>query len=203
MNRVDPDEIRAKLSDLDNEAPRLDLSEFRREWLPDADLTDAAVLIPMTQFDGALHLVLTQRAASLRKHSGEMSFPGGRRDPEDTNLIATALRESHEEIALAPQDVEIFGSLMRMPTVTGYEVTVYVGEFPWPYELVANPAEIDELVVAPLQTLADPQIHRKELREWDGKEFPIHFFDYGPTEIWGATGFMLDTFLHYLGLRDD
>lgn len=203
MSRVDPDEVRSRLADLTIARPKLDLTEFRREWLPDDDLTDAAVLIPLTQDEsGVLQIVLTQRAASLRKHSGEMSFPGGRRDPEDDDLVATALRETHEEIDLLPADVTIYGSLMQMPTVTGYEVTVFVGEFPSPYELVPNPAEIDELVVAPLERLADPAIHRRELREWEGKEFPIHFFDYGPSEIWGATGFMLDTLLHYLGLRD-
>lgn len=202
MSRVDPDEVRSRLADLTIARPKLDLTEFRRELLSDVDLADAAVLIPFTQDEHGLHIVLTQRAASLRKHSGEMSFPGGRRDPEDDDLVATALRESHEEIALHPSDVEIYGALLQMPTITGYEVTVFVGEFVSPYELVPNPAEIDELVVAPLEKLADPSIHRRELREWDGNEFPIHFFDYGPTEIWGATGFMLDTLLNYLGLRD-
>jgi 8-oxo-dGTP pyrophosphatase MutT (NUDIX family) len=201
MSPVDPDEIRERLNALNDREPTLDHSEIRREWLPDLELTDAAVLIPFTQTDSGLQVVLTQRAASLRKHSGEMSFPGGRRDPEDHDLIATALRESHEEIALSPIDVQVYGSLMQMPTVTGYEVTVYVGEFPWPYELIPNPAEIDEIVLAPLHMLADPDIHRFEMREWDGNTFPIHFFDYGRTEIWGATGFMLDTLLHYLGLR--
>jgi 8-oxo-dGTP pyrophosphatase MutT (NUDIX family) len=201
MTRVDPDEVRRRLHELDDVEPTLDLEEIRREWIPETDLTDAAVLIPITHTESGLHVVLTQRAASLRKHSGEMSFPGGRRDPEDADLIVTALRESHEEIALLPEHVEVYGALLQMPTVTGYEVTVFVGEFPWPYALEPNPAEIDEIVVAPLETLADPGIHRREIREWDGKEFPIHFFDYGPTEIWGATGFMLDTLLHYLGLR--
>lgn len=202
MSRVDPDEVRSRLAELTMARPTLDLTELGREWLPEDDLTDAAVLIPLTEDEGGLQVVLTQRATTLRKHSGEMSFPGGRRDPEDSDLIATALRESHEEIALLPSDVQIYGALLQMPTVTGYEVTVYVGEFPSPYQLVPNPAEIDEIVIAPLETLADPEIHRRELREWDGREIPIHFFDYGPTEIWGATGFMLDTLLHYLGLRD-
>ncbi len=199
---VDPDEVRECLNKLALEKPRFD---FKSDRFPRFDggteFKPAAVLIPFTETDEGMEIVLTQRSAELRKHAGQVSFPGGKRDPEDASLIETALRESHEEIALVPDDVTVFGALLSMPTVTGYDVTVYAGEFHWPYELEPNPAEIDTLFKAPLAALADPSIHRLEERMYEGETFPIHYFDYGDQLVWGATGFMLDILLQYLNLR--
>lgn len=193
-------DIRQKLSKL-SDKPKLD---FRKTPLAEHfdALTPAAVLIPLTQTgDMRMDVVLTERSKSLNKHAGEISFPGGRQDHDDTDLIHTALRESHEEIALLPSDVEIYGALLRMPTVSGYSVTVYVGEFSQPYELSPNPHEIETLIQAPLLHFAAEGIHRVEDHEWNDMKIPIHFFDYEEHLVWGATGFMLYTLLQYLGLR--
>lgn len=192
-----PGDIRDRLARLSDE-PRFRLREFRKiEELFD-HLSPAAVLIPLTERDGSMEIVLTKRSPELRKHSGEVSFPGGRRDDEDNDLVRTALRESEEEIALHPGDVSIFGSLMQMPTVTGFEVTTYVGEFPQPYVLDPNPSEIASIIQAPLDAFMDESIHHIEMREWDGHTFPIHYYDYDGYTVWGATALMLTTLLDYL-----
>ena len=194
------EDIRRRL-ELLSDKPRLD---YKDTFLADMfdELTPAAVLIPLTmREDGQFEVVLTKRSKALKKHSGEISFPGGRMDDDDTDLVYTALRESHEEIALLPSDVNVFGALLKMPTVSGYTVTVYVGEFPQPYKLEPNPDEIETLIQAPLLHFADLEQHRIEERDWNDMKFPIHFFDYDEHLVWGATGFMLYTLLEYLELR--
>lgn len=160
------------------------------------ELRPAAVLAPITERDGELEVVLTKRSDALRQHSGEVSFPGGRMDDTDDDIVFTALRETHEEIAIRPEDISVFGALMTMPTVTGYDVTMIVGEFESPYELVPNPAEIDTILHTPLALL--PEVHRVEEREWNGYRFPMHYYDVDGHVVWGATAFMLHTLLEYL-----
>src|SRR5580658_11271128 len=93
-----------------------------------AGRTDAGVLVPLYESDGEMHAVFTKRRNDLRRHPGEISFPGGRRDPGDENLLATALREAHEEVGLPPDAVEIAGALQPTPTIaTGYAVYPFVG----------------------------------------------------------------------------
>lgn len=198
--RFDPERIRRQLDRLTRDPierwhDRTDLEHL--------DLQSAGVLMPLTHRDGEFHLVLTHRSDELEKHSGEVSFPGGRPEPEDNTLIETALRESYEEIALQPGDVEVFGALTELPTVTGFRIVSFVGEFPSPYELIPNPREIETLFEAPLGELADPAIHRVEEREFNGTVYPVHFFDYDGHVIWGATGFLLDSLLRYLDLKPE
>jgi 8-oxo-dGTP pyrophosphatase MutT (NUDIX family) len=197
MSRLsfDPQQVRTKLAALGH-SPR-----HRYRDLPGMDaaqFTEAAVLVPLTEIDRELHVVFTLRAEAMRKHSGEVSFPGGRADASDPDLVHTALREAREEINLAPEAVRIYGALVQMPTITGYQVTTFVGEFDQPYELVANPKEIATIFSAPLALLADPAIHRVEEREWQGVVYPLHFFEVDGHVIWGATGYMVRLFLDYL-----
>jgi 8-oxo-dGTP pyrophosphatase MutT (NUDIX family) len=196
----DPKKMRDKLSHLTRD-PRM-------EWRSRVDLSDSefelsesAVLIPMTERDGELHIVFTERSHEMSTHSGEVSFPGGRREAEDNSLVETALREAYEEIALVPSDVEVYGALTQIPTVTGFRITAFVGEFDSPYEFIENPREIHQMFEAPLSVLIAPKTHRLEDREWNGQTFPVHFFDYDGHTIWGATGFLLFQLLQYLGLK--
>ncbi len=193
------DEIRRKLSML-SDKPRFD---FKDTWAAELfdELTPAAVLVPLTPTENGLDVVLTKRSPALNKHPGQVSFPGGRMDEDDRDLVWTALRESHEEIALEPDDVTVYGALLKLPTITGYTVTAYVGEFPQPYELDPNPNEIETLIQAPLMHFAQDDIYRLEYQTWENHEFPMHYFDYEDQVVWGATGFMLYTLLEYLGLR--
>ncbi len=191
-----PDRVRRRLESL-NDKPR---QRFGRiPGLPRKGLTKAAVLAPLTEIEGQICAVFTKRPDTMAEHSGEVSFPGGRSEESDPDLRATALRETEEEIALSAGDVHLYGALVRMPTVTGYEVTTFVGEFDQPYDLEPNPREIETLFVAPLARLADPSCHRMETRSWAGMDFDLHFYDYDGHVIWGATGFMLHLLLEVAG----
>ena len=196
---TDPDEIREKLAELSTK-PRSEWHD--RNEIDHGELSESAVLIPFGERDGDLFFVFTERAHDMSTHSGEVSFPGGRREIDDNTLVETALREAYEEIALHPSDVEVYGSLTQIPTITGYRVTSYIGEFEAPYDFIINPDEIHQMFEAPLSVLADPAIHRLEEREWNGQVFPVHFFDYEDHVIWGATGFILFQLLQFLGLRE-
>lgn len=198
-DRFEPEALRERLSQLTREPAH--------EWHQRGDLEfpgleKSAVLIPLTDIGDDLEMVFTHRSQDLEQHSGEVSFPGGREEQEDNTLIETALREAYEEIGLHPSDVEVFGALTQMPTITGFRVVAYVGEFPNPYELIADSGEIETIFRAPLRRLADPSIHRVEEREFNGSVYPVHFFEYEGHTIWGATGWLLNTFLEYFDLVD-
>jgi 8-oxo-dGTP pyrophosphatase MutT (NUDIX family) len=199
QERFDPARVRRRLGELTREP--LDRWHGRDDF-QQLELEEAGVLMPLTVRDGEFYLVFTHRSDELENHSGEVSFPGGRTEPEDNTLVETALRESHEEIALHPGDVEVFGALTELPTVTGYRIVSYAGEFESPCELIASPREIESIFVAPLSELADPAIHRLERREFNDETYPVHFYDYDGHVIWGATGFLLYSLLGYLGLND-
>ena len=198
-DRFRPTQIRSRLHTL-SQKPKYKLFPDRSTQNR-TSFQRAAVLIALTEIDGKMHVVLTKRSAHLREHSGEVSFPGGKMDATDPDLLHTALREAQEEICLDPSIVTAHGVLLSMPTITGYAVTAWVGEYPQPYDLNANPSEIESLLMAPLDELADPSIHRIESREFNGREFPIHFFEIQDFTIWGATGWMLHTLLDFLGFR--
>lgn len=194
--RWSPQAVRRRLATLDDR-PRVSYGR-----IPGVDvdkLTPAAVLIPLCEVEGEMGAVFTKRPETMPEHSGEVSFPGGRLEEGDADLCHTALRETEEEIGLATVDVDVYGAFLQMPTVTGYHITAYVGEFDYPYDFEPNPREIEDLFVAPLEALADPECHRIEERAWEGQTFDIHFFDYGDHVIWGATGHMLDELLRWIG----
>ena len=160
----------------------------------------AAVLIPLCEDRGQMRLLLTRRLPSMRQHSGELSFPGGKRDPQDPSLVHTALREAYEEVDLAPQAVEMFGAFASLYTPSGFTIEAFVGEFPWPYTLKRNPQEVDYLLMPALEALAAPGVHSTTELKHDGHTFPIHHFEVeGPQPLWGATGFMVYELLRFLG----
>jgi 8-oxo-dGTP pyrophosphatase MutT (NUDIX family) len=160
----------------------------------------AAVLMPFYLVDNSWYLLLTKRTVTVATHKGQISFPGGGIEPQDENLLQTALRESEEEIGLAPQDVEILGVHDDIRTVTDFVVTPYVGIIPHPYQFNTSEHEIDELIFVSLERLFDPSIFRKDIGEFFGqKNYKIYYFDYDGHIIWGATakilvGFFKDVF---------
>jgi 8-oxo-dGTP pyrophosphatase MutT (NUDIX family) len=129
----------------------------------------------------------------MRSHTGEISFPGGRFEDGDTDLEATALRESWEEISLDPSAVRIVGELDRMTTVSSPALIVpYVGHFLNEHELVAAPDEVDAVLRIPVAELLDPSIYRCEIwKRFDGTEFEITFFELVGDTLWGATARMV------------
>lgn len=162
-----------------------------------AHVREAAVLAPIYARDGAPWLIFTVRSLDLASHRGEISFPGGSREQADATLWQTALRESQEEIGLATERVAPVGPLPTVfSAVSNFLIQPYVG---WLGEgepsLTPNPAEVSEVIHAPLAALDDPAIYHSEIWSRAGLEHLIHFYDFGAYRIWGATGRMLNTLL--------
>jgi 8-oxo-dGTP pyrophosphatase MutT (NUDIX family) len=152
---------------------------------------DAAVLAPIIELDGAYWILFTKRAEHLGDHPGQMSFPGGGREPADADLAATALREANEEIGLRPADVELVGRIDDIETVTRYIVRPFVGRIPaHPY--TPDASEVAEIVRLPVAALTDRENYESEHRDHPHYgPIRIHFFHVDGYTVWGATGRML------------
>jgi 8-oxo-dGTP pyrophosphatase MutT (NUDIX family) len=160
--------------------------------------TDAAVLVALAVEDGELVAVLTERRADLRRHAGEISFPGGRRDEGDVDLVATALREAHEEIGLPPEAVEVIGALQPTPTIaTGYAVYPFVGLIEPGQTWKLSPREVAEVLELPLAALSAGYGRRRLIR----RGIPIRTDTYVVDDrlIWGATARILADLFDRLG----
>jgi len=156
--------------------------------------TEAAVLVPLYEQDGELHAVFTKRREDLRRHPGEISFPGGRRDHEREGLHATALREAEEEIGLAPEQVQLLGALAPVRTfVTGYVIFPYVGLIEPGNEWTPSPGEVDVVLELALRDLAAGFGVRPLTRR--GITFPADTYVVGDHLIWGATARILGDLL--------
>jgi 8-oxo-dGTP pyrophosphatase MutT (NUDIX family) len=149
--------------------------------------TDAAVLVPLyLDPAGDLHAVFTRRRDDLRRHPGEISFPGGRVDDEDPDLRATALREAEEEIGLAPGDVELVGALQPTPTVvTSYAIYPFVGVIEHGAEWTLSPGEVAEVLELSLRDVRDGYGRRRLLRR--GLPIRTDTYEVDGQVIWGAT----------------
>jgi len=158
----------------------------------------AAVLLPLHQDQGEDYLLFTRRTETLRHHKGQISFPGGKFDLEDQQMMQTALRENQEELGIDPEAVKLLGSLPPFTTITHYHLYPIIGRFEWPYDLNPNPAEISEVIRVPLRHLLDPANYRLEQKHFQGQDYPIHYFDFLPHIIWGITGQILFEFFEYL-----
>lgn len=164
-----------------------------------AGLSLAAVLVTLHRVDDEDWLLVTRRTEHLRKHKGQIAFPGGKYDAaEDDSLADTALRESWEEIGLLPNHVEMLGSMPPFDTISSYLLFPFVGRFSWPYDLRVNPDEISELIRVPVKHLLQPEIYRFRERVYLGRPVRIHYYDYQQTTIWGITGFIVHEFLALL-----
>ena len=172
--------------------------------VPVASPRQSAVLAPLYDGDEGAVVVLTRRAAHLRNHRGEVSFPGGRQEDHDVDLVATALREAHEEIGLDPSSVQIIGPLDQLSTfVSRSMIHPFVGILPGrPQGLVADPGEVEHILHVALADLLDPDAFHEELWRFpDGNDRSLTFFEIEGDTIWGATARMLRQLLNLaLGL---
>jgi 8-oxo-dGTP pyrophosphatase MutT (NUDIX family) len=160
--------------------------------------TDAAVLVPMYGWPERPGLVFTERRSDLRRHAGEISFPGGRRDHPDEDLRATALREAQEEIGLDPEQVQLAGALPPIGTyVTSYKVHPFVGLIPAELRLEPNPAEVEMVLRFELEQLREAYAMRRLVRR--GVPIRTPTYEVGRHMIWGATGRILQELLKRLG----
>jgi len=151
---------------------------------------EAAVLVPVTRSDDP-ELILTLRASGLSTHGGEVAFPGGRRDPEDHDLIHTALREAEEEIGLPPGLVEVVGPLSTLVSRHGIKVTPYVGLVPDYVEYHANRGEIDSVFSVPLSFFRDDPREVTHRIDYLGQSWYVPSYHYDGYKIWGLTAIMV------------
>ena len=155
-----------------------------------AQAVDAAVLIPVIARPEPT-ILFTQRTATLARHSGQVSFPGGRRDAADLSPLETALRETQEETGIDPALVSIAGYLPRYRIGTGYDISPVVGVLVPDFTLAPNPQEVADTFEVPLALFLDPANRRIETKVWGTLERSFYAFDHNGRTIWGATAGML------------
>ncbi|MGB5579812.1 MAG: CoA pyrophosphatase [Woeseia sp.] len=154
-------------------------------------LRPSAVLVPIVERHDGLTVLLTERAADLTHHAGQISFPGGGMEACDRNLTDTALREAEEEIGLLASQVAIVGYLSPLPTVSGYAVTPIVGLVDPAARLLLDQREVAAAFEVPLEFLLNPDNQRFGTRAVNGIEVPIISYQYENWRIWGATASMI------------
>ena len=192
--RLTPDWLRLRLREQPEWRPEItqDFLSARAEPVP------AAVLIPLVQRPQGLTILLTMRTDHLSNHAGQVSFPGGRSEPFDASPVATALRETEEEVGLSRAHIEVLGCLPDYLTGTGYRVTPVVGLVTPPFELRADPSEVAEIFEVPLAFLMDGLNHQRLSVELPGGRRSFYAMPYERFYIWGATAGMLRNLFHLL-----
>ncbi len=158
------------------------------------NLKPAGVLIPIVEHAENLSVLLTRRSADLNNHAGQVSFPGGRMESADADITETALRETHEEVGIRPDQVDIAGYLPPMLTVTGYAVTPIVGLVAAGISLTLDRSEVESAFEVPLSFFLDENNQQSSQREVRGVLVPIVEFNYDNQRIWGVTANILIEF---------
>ena len=161
-------------------------------------LTPAAVLVPLIERTAGLTVLLTERSPDLKHHAGQVSFPGGRMEAADADIRITALRETHEEVGIHPDRVDIVGYLPSTATVTSFAVTPVVGFVDPEVRLVIDPVEVKTAFEVPLAFLMDEANQETAERKFAGRMIPVTSFYYADQRIWGATASMLVMFRNLL-----
>lgn len=158
-------------------------------------LMPAAVMLLLYRKEGDYCVLLNKRSMTVEHHKGEMSFPGGAKDPEDTDFEDTARRETHEEMGIARDDITILGRLDDNVTRSNFLVKVFVGTIPYPYDFQPSSIEIAEVVEIPLNVLRDPGSRRWDSRLEDGERVAVRSYGYQDHLVYGATAKILDQFI--------
>ena len=157
----------------------------------------ASVLMPLIRRETGITVLLTQRTEDMPSHAGQIAFPGGRRQAEDIDATATALRETEEEVGLTRDFIDVVGSLDLYRTGTGYQITPIVGIVTPGFTMRADPREVADVFEVPLDHFLDERNHRIDSRIWQGRERRYYAMPYGERYIWGATAGMLKN-LHFI-----
>ncbi|RZO35957.1 MAG: CoA pyrophosphatase [Rhodobacteraceae bacterium] len=192
--------MRKTMIDLENISERLskintsltsDNDLMENEVVRTENLTEAAVLIPIVERNNGLKVILTKRSNNLKQHPGQVSFPGGKSEKTDKSLVATALRETREEIGINNKNVEILGQLSKHVTITGFKITPFIGKIRTGFSTKIQTSEVSEIFEVPLSYLSNPKNFRVETVKWKGKKRFFYSIPYGPYYIWGATARIL------------
>jgi len=161
--------------------------------LKETALRDAAVLIPVVDRGAEATVLLTKRAETLRNHTGQVAFPGGRIDAEDASPEAAALREAEEEVSLDPAFVEVVGRMPDYVSGSGYRIAPILSVVRPGFHLTLNPAEVDAAFEVPLRFLMDPANHGRGSRFWNDREWFFYEMPYDGNRIWGVTAGIIRT----------
>jgi 8-oxo-dGTP pyrophosphatase MutT (NUDIX family) len=184
---------------LPEQAPKLE--EMRPVIGPDEVFRRAAVLLLVYPREGEDYMVFMRRTETVAHHRGQISLPGGAQDPDDPDLTHTALRETQEELGVDPRHVEVLGEMPEIfARVSGFLITPVVGrirpEAP-PIVFHPNSEEVAEVIEVPMRVLRDPATHHTRPIIYEGNSYNLHYYIYGPHEIWGATGRILFEFFRH------
>lgn len=208
MRLLSFDDLRRELPSRLTDLPGLDAQRRmapipRHGWKPGlspGDARPAAALLVVFPFEGAAKLLLTKRASTLPKHTGQVSLPGGAIDLGET-IEQAALREAHEEVGIAPSTVTVVGTLtvLHIP-VSGFVLYPVVGFLPGRPETTPAPHEVSRVIEVCVADLVDPGRHRRTQRVQDGIEFDMPYFDLDGEQVWGATAMVLAEFAAVLGV---
>jgi len=174
------------------------LEGHRRRELEKSHLKKAAVLILFYPKGDELFVLLTKRTEDVEHHKGQVSFPGGSQDEDDVNLVATALRESEEEIGLPKHAVQVFGMFDEYETPSGFAITPVIAYAHCLPPLKHNAIEVAEILEVPVSLFLDKRNESVEKRVRLGTVLEVYFYRFGDHEIWGATAAILRAFLHAL-----
>jgi 8-oxo-dGTP pyrophosphatase MutT (NUDIX family) len=199
IDRLRPDALRERFGEARVWEP--EIRGDPRLFRPGTPIRPAAVLVPLVVRGDAVSVLLTQRTAHLYDHAGQISFPGGRVEPRDADSIATALRESEEEIGLESALVDVIGALPEYTTATGYRVTPVIGLIERPFTLALDAFEVSEAFEVPLAFLMNPAHHERRIANFGGVSRAFYAMPFESTRryfIWGATAAMLRNLYHFL-----
>ncbi len=175
---------------------KLNAHKAKRLKIP--NFIPAAVIIPFFNKNREAHILFTVRTNTVEHHKGQVSFPGGAQEKQDTTLLETALRETYEEVGIPPDAITYLGQLDDFPTITNFLVTPFVGKIPYPYPCNINTDEVAEVIEVPLDLfLTDRDFELKE-KAYQGKKYPVFYYHFQHTVIWGVTAFIINRFIEFI-----
>jgi 8-oxo-dGTP pyrophosphatase MutT (NUDIX family) len=192
MKAFTESEIRTRLAALS--------AHHNREQISIEGYRLASVLVPIIVGTGTPELLFTKRTELVETHKGQVSFPGGMMDPDDEDVVRTALREAWEEVGIPASAVQVMGMLDDLPTPTGFVITPVVGIIETLPALSPNRDEVADVFQVPLSFFADPKNGRTEVREFRGRQHEVWYYESGSHTIWGATAMIVRALLKRLDL---
>ncbi len=175
-------------------------ANISRERISKAEYHTAGVLVPIVFGNGTQELLFTKRTELVETHKGQVSFPGGMMDPEDETIVQTALRETWEEVGIPASAVTVMGILNDLATPTGFVITPVVGVIEHLPPLNPNADEVAEVFRVPISFFTDPKNGRSEMREFEGKQHEVWYYEHGGHTIWGVTAMIVRSLLKHLDL---
>lgn len=158
------------------------------------DFRKSAVMMLIMNKNNEACVLVTKRTLSVSSHKGQMSLPGGRYEESDGNLLATALRETHEEVGIPQSDIEVLGQFDEFLSIAGYHVESFIGAVKYPYQYTINRHEIDDYVEVPLSIFTEKRYDKIQQVEYEGRKLNIYYYFYNGFEIWGLTARILTDF---------